>query len=401
MFDIKDYSDLLTVEEETNVDTREYYKELKREMEETYDLCVNAPNDRFPSFLFEPLVNEFDNDNYRERAVYEDSDLSRRVKMLRRKYNNIYDYYDAMNVYREYKAYLTDKYGDWKIAKNGILDGVLPDFLPMKPKLKNNKKNRILLESKELPSRKDDEIAISYYDIDDTVNKMFPQNGDSIDDTVVDKLKTNKKLQKAINKEMGNRQKKYRKANIYASSGQSDALDAIIDFMNNRGNLSSYDSNGKHREIDSVSGYVKELHEDDFISQELLEARENAEYNSRTYIKNGSLHNAEYENQMNILETLMKNGFDVTDIASRSMDKRAVRMLKRKTSGNSDKPLSRKEIRKMNKKRRKEYQKNLKRMEKEAALTNTLLKNKIGFSEFSRDPGQLTFRLTDMYDDDY
>lgn len=398
MFDINKYSDLLTVEDDaTDEDLLEYQKELDREMEEAINICKNAPNDRFPEFLFEPMVNEFESDNYIERAVYEDNELTQSVKMLRRKYNNIYDYYDALDVYRNYKEYLSDKYGNWKIAKNGILDGVLPDYLPAKPKLKNNKKNRILLEAKILPSRKDEDIAISYYDLDDTINKMFPQTSDDIDDTVVYKFKTNKKLQKAIDREMGVRDKKYRKAHIYNTSGASDALDAIINFMNNRGNLSSYDESGKHVELDSVSAYQKEMHRDDFVDPALLEARMESEFDNRSYISNGTLRNKAYENQMQILEVMMKNGVDITDIASRSMDKRAVRMLKSKIDNSTDHPLSRKEIRKMNKKKRKEYQKNLKKMTKEAELRELLLKNKM---PFSRDPGTLSFKLSDLWDDD-
>ena len=130
--------------------------ELIQEYLQDLQAVADADDDRFPEFLFSYISQDF-GDNYYERGMA-DTPLLRDAKKIRRKYNDFFDFCDAMEVYREYMELLAEKYGSIKIVKQSAKEGMIDEYVPPKPKLKNTKKNRQLSAEGVIPSRKVVEI---------------------------------------------------------------------------------------------------------------------------------------------------------------------------------------------------------------------------------------------------
>lgn len=418
MIDLSKYREYLIVKPEDDIP--QFTTEELHETIEYYErLCKEAPMDRFPDFLLNPIKHTYDDEDqnaYIERAIFGDNPLIASAKMVRRKYADYFDYLDAMAIYDDYMDFLADKYGSRKIAKSGIRKGIFPDYLPPKPRLKNKKENRVLLEGNFVPSRRNPRIAKTFEELEETTRIMFPEPDLSeIPAYPSDKpIKYPKSELKAFKKYYDELDSKNRKLNMFTTkSSTNSALDAIIGFMKDGGSMIEYNKKGKklkkkkknrHPLYDdsydnwSIAENIKELHKYDGFTEEEIAILEKSEFDQGIEVKNGRMRKADYDLQMEIYTKLMEQGFNVMGIASNTMDKTSVKMLKsRQDALNGDRPLSKKELKKKRKKQRKAYDKKLKKMEKDAYIGNTLLNNRI---KFKRDPGKLEFRLSDIDVDD-
>jgi hypothetical protein len=401
--DLSKYYDILMVKEEDEEPRDVRLARIRKDMDEAYNLCCKVPDDTFPEYLYKPMLNEHPDDNYIERTVINNNPIVIEARMIRRLYSDYYDYLDALSVYHEYMDYLGDTYGSKKIAKRAIKEGILPDYLPPKPKLKKKKKNRVYLENPKVNfSRKDESIA-SFFDLKEAADANFGPVPE--EDLYIDFGKTfelDKDFKKALREYNKKQERKIRKSNIFKRETTNKVvIEEITKYMN--GDFTTrYDKKGKDKVYDSISSIYEELHEHDGMDEEMVEILDKLENDTSLRIENGRLRRADYDNQLNIYKTLMDGGFDIIGIASGTMDKKAVKVLKEKKYDmeGDNAPLTDKEIKKLRKKKKKKYKKALKKMARESKIRETLLKNKVDVASFVNKDGSVEFRLTDLFDED-
>ncbi|MMZ42144.1 hypothetical protein D1872_36630 [compost metagenome] len=91
-----------------------------------------------------PLVvytQDFD-DNYHRTEDQPSSELEKQARKIRRRYAHVSDYNMASAIYNDYMALLVDKYGGPEFFKLRLKGGVIHDFIPPRPRMKNNAFNR-------------------------------------------------------------------------------------------------------------------------------------------------------------------------------------------------------------------------------------------------------------------
>lgn len=133
------------------------------------------------SKLLEVYVTDF-GDNYHRFDNEPTTELERAVRKIRRRYKNISDYMDALALYKEYMALLAIKYGGPQLFKIRLQDGMITDFIPSKPRMKNTANNKFLLKNKILVSkinvkRIDDE---KLEEVEEALDETVPANVDAI-----------------------------------------------------------------------------------------------------------------------------------------------------------------------------------------------------------------------------
>ena len=104
------------------------------------------------SFLFEVFVNDF-GDNYHRGSSEPSTELERQAKKIRRRYKNISDYMSSLLIYDEYMNKLAEKHGNEQLLKIKIKNDMVDDFIPAKPRMRNNNTNKFLLKNKILLSK--------------------------------------------------------------------------------------------------------------------------------------------------------------------------------------------------------------------------------------------------------
>ena len=358
-----------------------YYDEL--------DFVRNAPDDIFPDFLFNPLYNDFE-DGYYAKSFANDELISS-VKKLRRRYSNFFDWADAMDTYNEYMDQLIDKYGSMRVIKNALRVDAMEDPVPAKPKLKMNRRNRQFLRSGVVPTRKINLDPIPPEEMIAIARQSFPNTlGDGVREEDADK-KLPKETRKRLRRMSETLAGRNRKQNLYRSTGSNAGTDFIVEYLN-QAKRGQYGSNGDYRgeEAMSLSERIRESERIENTRPELLEdCLEN-----RTEIVNGRLVSRKQQIQMEIYKELYSQGMNVIGNFGKSMDKRAVKMV-RSYIGDTE-PASKKELKKIEKRTRKERERIQRRADNNALLEKTLLGNKFSMSD---DGSSLSFRLKDIYRD--
>ena len=114
------------------------------------------PNERFPEMLFNPMINEFDDDIGR---IYwtdfdESNELIDRAMNIGGVIKDYRKYLDELEIWQDYMELLAEKYGSIELVERGAAIGAIPEFVPRKPVLKKTKRNKALLRSGVIPSRK-------------------------------------------------------------------------------------------------------------------------------------------------------------------------------------------------------------------------------------------------------
>lgn len=98
---------------------------------------------------FEPQVRDYGDSYHQPDAVLNgDGSLIDAVRTIKRKYTNYYDWVDAINVYNEYMEQIVEKYDGIDGIKLANLLSQFDDYVPVKPKLRKTRRNRMLLKDK-------------------------------------------------------------------------------------------------------------------------------------------------------------------------------------------------------------------------------------------------------------
>lgn len=100
---------------------------------------------RQDDFLFEVYAVDF-GDNYHRTENEPSSELERAAKKIRRRYKDVNQYLEALSVYKEYMARLMLRHGGPKLFKIKLRDGMIPEFVPPKPRIKKTPLNKAILK---------------------------------------------------------------------------------------------------------------------------------------------------------------------------------------------------------------------------------------------------------------
>ena len=359
------------------------------EYEKNLDFVKESPDDIFPDFIFAPLFNEF-NDNYYQNSFVED-ELVASVKKLRRRYSDFFDYVDAMEIYHEYMEQLKDKYGGMRVIKNALKVGAMTDPVPAEPKLKNTRKNKQFLRADIIPSRQIDVVQLPREEMLVIARQTFPNKMGNDIEPIPPTHNIPKEMKKRLNKMSREMAGRNRRHNLYRSVGNNSGTDFIIEYLN-QAKRGVFNSTGKYTgdENQSISQIIKENDRIENTPPEFLED----ELASQTEIVNGRLVRRKDYQKLEIYKELYGEGIDIIGNFGRSMTKQAVKMV-RSHIGDTE-PASKKELKKIKKRAKKEREMIEKRRDNNRLLEKTLLGNK--FSLDSKD-GQLNFRLRDIYRD--
>lgn len=97
---------------------------------------------------FEPRLNLFNDDYHLPDDDYFDSDYMSRVKKIRRRYRNYFDYLDAVQLYNEYMDSLAEKYGGKRNLKLQLMLNKVHEYLPNFPELRKIRKFKYARKNK-------------------------------------------------------------------------------------------------------------------------------------------------------------------------------------------------------------------------------------------------------------
>lgn len=358
----------------------EYLEDLKK--------IENVDDDFFPDFLFTFISNEFENDNYYERGLA-DSPLLKEAKQIRRKYSDFFDFQDAIGAYTEYMELLADKYDypNIKAVSRAAKEGLIEDYVPPKPRLKNTRKNRALSTAGMIPSRKVIE-PVRGEELIEVARQMLPgTDGENTSDDDIS-TKPSKEIKKIFQEAYDRVEGINRRRNMYSRSGTNAEIDFILNFINetNRGNFSSRNSDG----VDNrpLSEIVSDMKEEAMIPEDL---RDYYLTPNTTILKSGRMRNARQEEEVEMMKLLYEAGLDVFNTYGKAMSKESVKMVRNAIGGG---PLTKKE-KKAIKKRNKEEQKRMaNRRNNDAIMERALLRNRYSFDTHGN---ALSFTMSDLF----
>lgn len=366
------------------------------EYEESLSFIKGSPDDIFPSWLFTPVFNDFD-DEYYERS-FADTKIQLQAKRIRRKYNDFFQWQEAMDIYNSYMQEMVDKWGSLSIIENSVEAETMPDFIPTKPTLKNNKKNREFLKTGRMPVRRVVEMPVSNDDIIALARQLYPdQMGEDI--TMENAPKVTKAEKKAYERMKNSTDRRERRQNMYRRVGSSHGTDFIVEYLNQAKN-GVYNSSGIRKkgifddDETSLAEKAKELERILTTPQHILDE----EIQTETDIMYGRVVNRKQQEQAEIYKILYEEGFNVVKSMNiHNMDKKSVKMIRSQIGATE--PMTKKEMRKLKKRNKKDQARIQRRRDECQNLSSMLLGNKIKESEMRDENGTLSFRLRDIYPD--
>lgn len=129
------------------MDTPEKLKELLGNFK-------NIPNSEIKEFVMKPRLNELSDEHMEDYFSYrtnEDDPRLKEIKTNRKKETDYWKYRYKLDLYNSYMNDLAEKYGSLDMVQSLDETGSLEEFIPVKPKLKMNKRNRMITKLGILP----------------------------------------------------------------------------------------------------------------------------------------------------------------------------------------------------------------------------------------------------------
>lgn len=169
--------------------------------------------------LYEPRIHDF-GDSYHEEDFKSDDQtesLLVRVKKIRRRYTNWFDYNEACALYDQYMNHLFDKYGGKDQFDLQCLLGKMYDYIPNYPELRKTKKNKYYRKNKVTREMvMSDEVDIQ----EDFIDRSFDKD-ECTPDKVVVKVKNDDKAEEVYTGAVG----KFGGISVSQISQELDLLD--------------------------------------------------------------------------------------------------------------------------------------------------------------------------------
>ena len=229
--------------DEEEIDPKQHYNDLVADVKSMMTKVSKAPDENFPGFLWEPVQNDFTDEGFEDNHKYIDmglgdveeengTEIMQSICRLRNRYKNYFDYIDALDVWQRYYDFVEDTYGSFEFFAEMVEQGNISFPLKRKPKLKNAKKNRHLLEINVPISRINREDGLTDEQIKE-LGEELPEQLEIYEDYyeyITQLAKFNKKEEQRMERE--SRVRNYRKT---SAIGTPEA-NAIMDYLS--GNIS-------------------------------------------------------------------------------------------------------------------------------------------------------------------
>lgn len=370
------------------VEDQERLEELHQEVLNTWELIDKIPGDKFPQFIWGPLVNEFDDGYpYVEVGLNQEAPIIQAVSSMRRVYNDYFEYIDALELWMEYLEYIEDNFGSFDSFLETSEEGLTTIPVRPRPKLKKKKANKGLIKCKVALSRVNDNEAAPKQIIQSILNQLEPAQ-----ELYDDPIEYEEKYWKLNRDHERKAQAQNRIRNARIRSSQYDSgTDAMLQFLQGE---TITNTKGIRRNV-SLNDEIAALHENDFTDPAIAEYELDRLLNRNIRVNStyGVYFNRDQEEQIEIFTALAQAGFDVGGIVEGSgMRKEARKMLKRQIASVTGE-YSDKELKKLTKKRKKAEKKLASRMESDQRIRSILTNNRV---TFSRDDDALSFTVDDI-----
>ena len=326
--------------------TEEEIKTLKLDRM-TRQIC-SLPKENFPDYLFNPVHSRLalDDEAYHSRVTNENL---RDVMKLKRRYNNFFQWLDAMQTYSKYREYIEDSYGPFKKIRKMAEKGLLSIYIPTEPKLKKTRENRALLETGIIPSQKEFDFDFREWaqrNIEESAKKTPQHLVDSISDYDAYFTEVSKEETREATKALRLTRQSQRLSGLYLDEG-SIGMNIINDFyVDGRERVGK---NGKYEQPMSLSKAMKE-----YKKQQLMYESEKLAENQPDYVYRNNRHvEREKVEMIEIYEDMAAEGWDVGKmIGNANLSTASMKMFRSEMGINV--PMSKKELKKWRKQKEKQ-----------------------------------------------
>lgn len=328
------------------------------------------PDQKFPNMIFNPIINTFGDLGKNYWTDFDESnELIDRAMTLGGKFKDFNEYLDAMDVWNEYMELLADKYGSVEIVEVGAKEGTITEFVPRKPQLKKTKKNKEILKSGIIPSRRAFKPTyIGFFDfIKDDIDSSWK---DISEDRMFDKV--DKETKKMLKHHANKLTIKNRMNMFSTASAKSDAFLMAEEYYQtlNRG---GYRHDIKSGEYMSLTQIKKERKRIDNTPEWLLDEELDPNNCKIRMVGNGRFVNQQKEREMMVLQDLMRMGFNPMELATDKVTTKAIKMIMESDDGTlPDSVRQGKMWKKLQKKKKKAMKKAVERATGSASLSRVL-----------------------------
>lgn len=158
--------------------------EAPEKLKELLGNFKNIPNDKLKEFVLKPRLNKLSDsrmEDYYSFRTNEDDPRLKEIKTNRKKESDYWKYRYKLDLYNSYMNDLAQKYGSMEMVESLDECGSLEEFIPVKPKLKMNKRNRIITKLGILPPVKGCEF--NPHEFFEELPKVSEKELDEIPDT--------------------------------------------------------------------------------------------------------------------------------------------------------------------------------------------------------------------------
>ena len=382
--------------DEEEVDPKQHYAELVADVKSMMAKIKKAPIENFPGFLLEPVQNDFTDEGFDDNHQYinmglghieveNGTEIMQPIYRLRNRYKNYFDYIDALDVWQRYHDFIEDTYGSFDFFAEMVEQGTISFPLKRKPKLKNPKKNKHLLEIDVPISRINREDGLTDEQIKELGEEM-PEQIEIYEDYyeyITYLAEYNRKEERRLERE--NRIRNYRKTSAVGTPDQNAITEYLSDIIpeNNYG-ISSRPLSDDIEAFHQYDGYDEDLKKD------LMGLRNKISMDSDWgVICSYGGDRDTYE----VYSALASAGYDVRGMVdSSTMDRKAVKLIE-SVAPDIDTDQSSKKNKKLKKKRKKAEKIIYERMSANETARNILTRNRVSFNA---DDNIMSFTLKDI-----
>jgi len=346
-----------------------------------YD-SLDFENLNYPDFLMKPMFNM---DLCIEKRYFDEvhDPYVLKAMKIRRKYSDIFKYFDALDIYDEYIEHLLEKYPSMKSIRKGIKEGYIEDFLPPMPVLKKSKTNMTLLKTGIRPSRR-------VYEVDDSTQLRSILSKPielTTNDLEMKRSLMSKKEKKAVRVGTGKLNERDRINSLYTKTAFNPGYDVIKDFFTDEYVI----ANGGKIEERSFLETVSRMYEASIMT----EADEAALDQEKYYVSSGKARNAKDQNLIELYKFMAAEGYDVRNhINNSGMDRKAIKLISSKAG--IVEPMTKRELKKFKKKNKKLMQAQQRRLQSDNKLRSLLQNSRDEFGKKLQDESFLDFTFDEF-----
>ena len=252
------------------------------------------PKDRYAS-LREIYVLDFD-DNYHRLESEPTTEFEREVRRIKRRYKNLNAFNKAVSTYNEWMDYLAEQHGGHEILKKKIKAGIINEYIPPKPRLKDNKSLKYLYKNDIVLS----EIGNGkLFVIDDAIDDFIDEMDTDVD-VSIEFVKKDKDVEEMTDEYLNS-------INYYKTVSKKSDIDFLDEYFRMKNSSRSKKKHKKKKKKHDKSGTISLRH---LMSGEYLDMiRDTSEEDDDDrvmliggqFIKSGTSKDIDFYHQLNEL----------------------------------------------------------------------------------------------------